>query len=152
MIMEAPKMEVLTICQPVPCLIELVIIRINPATASKAPARCETALATSSFFENFAFPYGFHGAEEYASWLKTAGFQAVDARLIPKDMRHAGRAGLAGWIRTTWLPYTQRVPENLQEAFISELADRYLEDHPPEADGGVRVKMVRLEVQAIKPA
>ena len=25
--------------------------------------------------------------------------------LVPKDMVHAGREGLAGWLRTTWMPY-----------------------------------------------
>jgi hypothetical protein len=30
-------------------------------------------------------------------------------RLVEKDMIHDGREALAGWIRTTWLPYTQRL-------------------------------------------
>jgi trans-aconitate methyltransferase len=105
----------------------------------------------AAFFENFEFPYGFHGAEEYERWLKTAGFQSIKARLIPKDMLHAGKAGLAGWIRTTWLPYTQRVPESKQGLFIDELADRYIQKFPPDHEGNINVKMVRLEVEAVKP-
>ena len=30
-------------------------------------------------------------------------------------MEHAGIESLKGWIRTTWLPYTQRVPEEERE-------------------------------------
>lgn len=105
----------------------------------------------AGFFENFDFPYGFHGAEEYERWLKAAGFQDIEVRLIPKDMLHAGKAGLAGWIRTTWLPYTQRPPESKQGLFIDELADNYIQKFPPDHEGNINVKMVRLEVEAVKP-
>jgi trans-aconitate methyltransferase len=122
--------------------------------AAELIAVLQEMLATTrwaDFFENFAFPYGFHGAEEYASWLKAAGFQDIEARLIPKDMLHAGKAGLAGWIRTTWLPYTQRLPELKQGLFIDELADNYIQKFPPDHEGNINVKMVRLEVEAVKP-
>ena len=102
------------------------------------------------YFENFQFPYGFHHPKDYKTWLDAAGFQSVDAKLIPKDMRYDDRAGLAGWIRTTWLPYTQRVPDQDREAFINELADRYIHQYPPDSAGGIVIKMVRLEVKAVK--
>ena len=47
-------------------------------------------------------------------------------------------------------PYTQRVPEEKREAFIAQVVDRYLENHPPDEQGLVHVKMVRLEVEALK--
>jgi hypothetical protein len=40
-------------------------------------------------------------------------------------MSHEGREGLTGWIRTTWLPYTQRMPEKMREEFIKEIVDAY---------------------------
>jgi trans-aconitate 2-methyltransferase len=104
------------------------------------------------YFSDFEFPYGFHGPEEYSQWLSQAGFQIKRVELIPKDMTQEGAAGLAGWIRTTWLPYTERVPEEKRNAFISELADRYLRQVQLDAEGKAHVAMVRLEVEAVKRA
>jgi trans-aconitate 2-methyltransferase len=61
-------------------------------------------------FEGFSFPYGFHAPGEYRAWLEAAGLRALRVELFAKDMAQAGHEGLAGWIRTTWLPYLERVP------------------------------------------
>jgi trans-aconitate 2-methyltransferase len=103
-------------------------------------------------FQGFAFPYGFHGTHEYRGWLCEAGLEAKRVDLFPRDMLQKGSAGLTGWVRTTWLPYTQRVPEDRREAFIATLVARYVEAHPPDAEGFVHVPMVRLEVEAVRPA
>ncbi|MFH1441986.1 MAG: methyltransferase domain-containing protein [Candidatus Omnitrophota bacterium] len=102
----------------------------------------------SKFYNGFAFPYGFYEAEEYKRWLNEAGLKPTRIELIPKDMAHKGKEGLLGWIRTTWLPYIQRLPEELWEEFINELADRYIEKHPLDKDGFVHIAMIRLEVEA----
>lgn len=104
------------------------------------------------YFEGFAFPYGFHGPNEYEIWLKQSGLQPVRVELIQKDMTHEGQTGLAGWIRTTWLPYTERIPEQKREMFIGEIVERYLRKYPPDSEGNTHVRMVRLEVEAIKNA
>jgi trans-aconitate methyltransferase len=67
-------------------------------------------------------------------------------------MVHADRQGLEGWIRTTWLPFLERLPDSRKEEFITALADRYLASHPPDAEGRTCVKMVRLEAEARKEA
>jgi trans-aconitate methyltransferase len=59
--------------------------------------------------------------------------------------------GLAAWIRTTWLPFTERVPESKREEMIQEVAKEYVKQFPPDARGNIHVKMVRLEVAALKP-
>ncbi|WP_339136222.1 MAG: methyltransferase domain-containing protein [Candidatus Electrothrix sp. GW3-4] len=101
------------------------------------------------YFTDFTFPYGFYGPELYKIWLKEAGLHPVRVELIPKDMSYPDRAGLEGWIRTTWQPYTERISVERREAFITELIDRYLVEHPADSEGGqVHVGMVRLEVEA----
>jgi len=102
------------------------------------------------YFDRFTFPYGFYGPEKYRRWLGAAGFKMKRIELIPKDMTHQGEAGLASWIRTTWLPYTQRVPESSREEFIKEIIERYIKEHPPDGDGAIHVPMNRLEVEAEK--
>ncbi|MGD0232458.1 MAG: methyltransferase domain-containing protein [Syntrophorhabdales bacterium] len=103
-----------------------------------------------SFFHDFSFPYAFYGAEEYRRLVKTAGLVPKRIDLIPKTMLHEGKEGLAAWIRTTWLPYTQRVPEDMREGFIEEIISAYETEHGIDAKGFFAVGMVRLEVEAVK--
>jgi trans-aconitate 2-methyltransferase len=102
-----------------------------------------------AYFQGFNFPYYFYGPEEYRGWLKQVRLKAKRVELVPKDMVHAGKSGLEGIIRNTWLPYTERLPRELRAKFIGEIAGRYIESHPLQ-DGMVHVKMVRLEVEAEK--
>ena len=103
------------------------------------------------YFEGFDFPYGFLGAAHYQGLLDEAGFEQSRVELIDKDMEHDGSEGLKGWIRTTWLPYTGRIEESKRDRFIDEIAARYLQEVPLDAQGKAHVAMVRLEVEARKP-
>lgn len=101
------------------------------------------------YFEDFGFPYHFLGPEAYERWLPDCGFRLNRAELIPKDMQHEGREGLKGWLRTTWFPYTDRLPSDQRDVFIDAVLDGYLSTHPLDADGKTHVEMVRLEIEAI---
>lgn len=102
------------------------------------------------YFEDAFFTYAFHAPEDYQDWLTAAGLDPVRLELAPKDMVHT-REKFTGWIRTTWIRHTQRVPEDRRERFVDELVGRYLERCPPDAQGLVHSHMVRLEVEARKP-
>lgn len=102
------------------------------------------------YFTDLSFPYGFYGPKDYKKWLEEADFQAIRVELIPKDMVHKGREDLSGWIRTTWLPYTNKIPETMRQEFIEDIMDKYIEKHPLNGEGLIHIKMVRLEVEAIK--
>ena len=104
----------------------------------------------SQYFADFAFPYTFLGVEEYQFLLKESGFTVKRVELIPKDMTHAGKAGLAGWIRTTWLPYTGRIPSEQRDEFIEEVCSTYLNRVPLGPDRLAHVAMVMIEVEAVK--
>jgi trans-aconitate 2-methyltransferase len=103
------------------------------------------------FFAEMAFPYGFFSAEEYRTFLQDSGLEPVRAELIAKDMMHPNAEALKGWIRTTWLPFTNKLPEELKTQFVEVIAKRYLELHPADAEGKIHVGMMRLEVEATKP-
>lgn len=102
----------------------------------------------SAYFTGFIFPYYFYSPQEYALWLPQFDLSPSRLELVEKDMTHPGPAGLAGWIRTTWMPYTQRVPAELRDAFIRDCVDAYLDRHPLDENGLSHVRMVRLEVEA----
>ncbi len=102
------------------------------------------------YFKDFSFPYGFFEPEEYREWLDQAGLRTIRVEIIPKEMVQTGIASLASWVESTWLPYIERVPDRLQDDFISEIAGGYVSTHPLDSDGQVHVKMVRLEAEAEK--
>ena len=102
------------------------------------------------FFRKMPLPYFFYAPGDYEKWLPKFGFKINALKLAPKDVTYAGAEGLATWLRTTWLPFVQRVPENLREEFIEAVMQRYVAKHPPDADGKIHVRMVRLEIEAEK--
>ena len=102
----------------------------------------------AGYFADFVFPYFFYSPSDYKRWLPEASFRPTRLELVEKDMVHPGREGLAGWIRTTWMPYTQRILEDLHEEFILECVNAYLSQHPLDASGRSHVRMMRLEVEA----
>ncbi len=102
------------------------------------------------YFKNFKFPYCFPDINEYKKLLADAGFKVKRVELIAKDMMHEGKSGLEGWIRTTWLPYTDQIPEQKRDQFIGAISSKYIEKEPVDSNGIVHVSMVRLEVEAVK--
>lgn len=101
-------------------------------------------------FGDFGMPYGFHGPDEYRGWLADAGLVCERAELLPKDMVHDGAEGLSGWVRTTWLPYLERLDEADRPDFVDELVAEYLAGRPLDSQDRSHVAMVRLEVAARK--
>ena len=120
----------------------------NAETVVRAMEQVIIRKPWQQYFQNFSFPYGFHGPEEYTGWLEKAGFIIKYIRLVPKDMVHADREKFIGWLRTTWLPYLQRVPEQEQQRFLGEVATAYL---GKEHQGKVHTPMIRLEFLAGRP-
>jgi trans-aconitate 2-methyltransferase len=103
------------------------------------------------YFDRFHNPYFFYGDQDYLPWLEEAGFAIERLELVPKDMTHRGKEGLAAWIRTTWIPFTQCVPESNRDSFITDFVETYLARIPLDQNGLAHVRMVRLEVNALKP-
>jgi trans-aconitate methyltransferase len=104
------------------------------------------------FFRRMEAPYFFHSPEEYKRWLPWHGFNIHNVKLAPKDAIYEGSEGFAAWLRTTWMPYTQRVPEDDREEFIAAVVQRYIAKHPLDSNGRVHVHMVRLEIDAVRLA
>jgi len=102
------------------------------------------------FFRGMPLPYFFYAPVAYEKWLPKYGFKITTLKLAPKAATYACADGLATWLRTTWLPFTQRVPENQREEFIAAVTARYVAKHPADATGQVHVRMVRLEIAAEK--
>jgi trans-aconitate methyltransferase len=105
----------------------------------------------ADYFVGFTFPWRFHGPEEYLPLLQETGLAVTRLELVPKDMTHEGPQGLEGWLRTTWMPYWQRVPAEFQQQFLDDVVGSYLTTCPVDTkDRLIHLKMARLEVEARK--
>jgi trans-aconitate 2-methyltransferase len=100
------------------------------------------------YFQYFIFPYTFRDAADYEIWLPSHGYKPARIELIPKDMVHDNPNGLKGWFRTTWFPFTDRLPVCDRENFLNALVAEYISQYPVDTEGRTHVKMVRLEVEA----
>jgi trans-aconitate methyltransferase len=103
------------------------------------------------YFRGFDNPYFFAGIGEYYALLKNAGLKVVSVKLIPKTAEYDGVEGFKGWIRTTWMPYTNRVPVLMREDFINEAAITYINRFRHAENGKVLMDMQRLQAEAVKP-
>jgi trans-aconitate 2-methyltransferase len=102
------------------------------------------------YFDGFAFPYAFLGSQEYRQLLVQVGLKPVRVDLFPREMKFPSAEGMAGWVRTTWLPFTERIPVEMRDDFVKEIVSRYLADYPADDEGVVHLDMMRLEVEAQK--
>ena len=105
----------------------------------------------NQFFINARTPWAFFGTEQYREWILESGLRPVRIELIRRVMVHASRESFAGWIRTTWLPHLQRIPVSLRPGFTDALYEMCCKFSHQDANGVIRISMVRLEVEAIKP-
>ena len=103
-----------------------------------------------SYFNNFKFPYYFFSVDEYNSFLSRTKFDDTAVKIIEKDMQHKGRESLIGWIKTTWLPYVQAIPEEQREEFINDLCNEFDKNFPADKNGFYHAKAKRLIVEARK--
>lgn len=93
------------------------------------------------YFNEFKFPYGFYAPQEYEAWLQEAGFDLKRIETIDKLMRFANADKLTGLLRTSWLPYTERIPGSLRDEFIQSTTQAYLQENSPKPDGTILVAM-----------
>lgn len=100
------------------------------------------------YYRKFELPYYFYGSGEYEEWLRETGFRPMSIELVSKDMQHRGADGLSGGLRTTWFPYTDRLPVELRDTFLADVVAAYTAVHPLDVHGNTHVKMIRLEVEA----
>lgn len=102
-------------------------------------------------FAGMAFPWCFPSAAEYRSIMEEAGLRPTRVELLKTQMSHQGSAALAGWVRTTWLPYLERLPAGRREEFVYAVVQEYLALRPADERGVIAVDAVRLEAEGLRP-
>ena len=124
--------------------------RGTAATAFRALEKFSREGQWAEFLTGVQSPHHFFGPEDYLQWLPKAGLQATRVALVPKSMRHENNGALEGWLRTTWMPYTERIPADRREQFLHEFAGQVRNGCETTDDGAILMPMVNLEVEATK--
>lgn len=122
----------------------------NAAAAFETVEKMASLDEWGPYLENIESPYNFLSDTDYERLIPEKGFKPLRIELLKKDMVHNGIEGLKGFIRTTWLPFTTRIPEGKREQFIAETADLFIKKYPMDNEGKVHIGMVRLEAEAVK--
>lgn len=104
----------------------------------------------SGYFVDLQSPYYFFDMKEYHNFISHTEFWDISIEILEKDMQHDGKENLKGWIRTTWLPFTQRIPEQQREEFIEEAFSVFAENFPADKNGVFHASAKRLIVSAKK--
>lgn len=123
-------------------------------TAALARRAIEELIAVSRwsrFLAEASPPHYFLGPEEYLPWLAAAGLHAGRVELVQRPMHLHSVTALKGWLRTTWMTYWQRIPENERESFLQEFTERVRAGCDAASDGDLMMPMVNLEVEAYAP-
>ena len=105
-----------------------------------------------SYFQDFSLKLAQYDAHEYRTLLKQAGFIADEVKMIEREIVYPNRQSFVGFWRNVAHPYTSRLPPQHRDLFLDQVADRYAERHPPDANGQLLVRARRLFVVAHRPA
>ena len=92
----------------------------------------------------------FYDDKTYIDWVVDTGFKPISVKLVPTIMTYKERAGLSGWIRTTWHPYLDYLPEHKKHRFIQLVVDDVVNQVGVNSNGNLIIPMMRLEVIAVK--
>lgn len=103
-------------------------------------------------FADFKSTYNYPHPDDYRQWLFAVGLEVLELALVPKDMVHADRTALAGWLRTAWHPYVDWAPPGERSEYIEQVVSAFVAQSPPDGAGRIHVPMMRLQVKATKPA
>jgi trans-aconitate methyltransferase len=124
--------------------------RGTAAHARKAIDELSAMPPWDAFLAGARPPHYFLGPEEYQPWLAAAGLRADRVELVARPMHLVNVAALEGWLRTTWMTYGQRIPEERRAEFLQEFTERVRAGCAVTGDGGLTMPMVNLEVEARK--
>lgn len=84
-------------------------------------------------FKSFIFPYSYLNPQEYKQLLLQACLEPIRLELTDNKMKFNNVEELTGCLRTTWLPYTERVPTQQRNEYIKNVVDGYLRVVPLKA-------------------
>jgi trans-aconitate methyltransferase len=100
------------------------------------------------YFRGFKKQGSVYSADEYEKLLRDTGFSLYRVEFVTEDVTHPGTDALKGCARATWHRYTTRIPAKHRDAFLDEVIQHFIEQHPPDRTGQIHVRMKILEVEA----
>ena len=106
----------------------------------------------SPFFAGFTNPHMFFSRAQYKKLLLDSGMspQTLDETTMQYTLRTKLEFEM---FLKAWLPHIKMIPESLQNKFMDDIGNKYIESNPDFAsDAGIGLPLRMLKVQAIKLA
>jgi len=103
----------------------------------------------NQFFIGFANPHVFFTKEQYNQLLVDADLspQTLDEKIIPYTFR--SKDEMEKFLKA-WLPHIKRIPENLQDEFMEDIGNGFLEHNPQESNATITLPLRMLQVHALR--
>ncbi len=122
-----------------------------PKAMQEAISKMIASEQWKSYFTSFSAPWRFYEPREYQALLAESGFTPIRFEVVTKHEIFPSREVFQGFLRQ-WFPYLRPLPENLKDAFLTELLDQYLKIQTVDSQGRVSFIVDRIEVEAKKTA
>ena len=89
-----------------------------------------------------------YSADECEQLLIDSGFVLRRFKFVNEEVTHRDADALKGYARSTWHRYTDQIPAQKRDAFLSEVIQRCMELSPADQTGQIRLHTYMLEVEA----
>jgi ubiquinone/menaquinone biosynthesis C-methylase UbiE len=97
------------------------------------------------YFDDFRAPWSFVESGSCEPWLRQAGLTEIAIQLSCKHLELPHAASFKTWLRDQFRPYVERIPADIRDRFVDEVAEHYAVSEP------VSVPLITLQVEAFKP-
>lgn len=120
-----------------------------PANLEQAVNEKISSPQWAPYFQGFSTGWNFVSEVDYAKLLATNHFISKRFAVVPQNDIFSTRGIFEKFI-SQWFPYLRPLPQNLKQAFLTEVVDRYLELETSIPNDEVHFKVRRLEIVATK--
>jgi trans-aconitate methyltransferase len=117
------------------------------------PLALEQALYTTiasekwgAYFTEFRAPWKFYQEAEYLELLGEANLTPIRLEIFTEQELFLTKAAFQEFLKQ-WLPHLKALPADLEDLFLSELVDHYLQILPADELGQIRFIVTRMETE-----
>lgn len=103
------------------------------------------------YFTNFSNPCFLVTPEKFVNDAEAAGLLLKRLENVIVDEIFPSKAAFAAWMKG-WMLYLKLLPEELQQEFLDEIVDCYVNKHPLDDDNKLHYIGYWIEVEFIKPS
>jgi len=103
-----------------------------------------------NYFKDFSDPFTAPTPSEFAFDIEQAHLLLKRMEIVKRDDVFPNKVSFVTWLSGS-IVYLKYLPKELHQAFLEEIVDCYLQDHPADQNGKIHFVGHRMEVELLKP-